>query len=1148
MRHVEYYLSYAARGAEGFWFGEAAASLGLGASVDPQDFLALAEGTRPEGGRLLERVPDNRTPGWDFSFSAPKSVSVCFALADTELRAKIIGAHHGAVRAGLEFLETHGGRARRGLGGRDGHVAAGLAVACFTHPSSRELDPQLHTHGIILNVAQGADGRYTALDSRTAYLHKRAGAAIYRAELRSRLAALGATWKEMDRRGLSEMDSFEPQTLRALSTRRAQIEGVLAPGASSRSAQVACLATRRSKVDVELEVLSARWEAQGAQLGWDSGRVQQLLDGTDRRQGLGGGEQRRITNKLLSRRGLTSQAAAFTRDDAVVAWAEALPQGGSRAELEALADTTLVHEEVVPLVVADAEGHPLTAAHHKSPGTVIRLVRAPASSNGTLVTEPRYTTKELLETEARLLRNAVDGRGSGAGVVPSDAVDAVLVTRSLLSAEQLDMVRSICSSGDLVDVVVGVPGSGKTFALEAAKVAWTAGGYRVLGAALSAAAAAQLQAGSGIESQTLASLLWRLKHGQEHLDRHCVLVIDEAGMVDTRRMDQVIEAVRSAGSKLVLTGDDRQLPAVETGGSFAGLARRLGAARLVQNARQVATWERDALAALREGRTGEAAGSYDRHGRVHVSESPAELLSQMVARWWAARAEGSDAALFAYSRDAACVLNRMARACLESSGGLYGDELFLGEYSPGDLAERRYQAGDEICCLRNRPRLGTTRDPSGQGVRNGTRGVVDSVDPASGEICLIADDGRALRLPPQYVREFTDYGYAWTLHKGQGQTVGEAARSDAGATERRIGRAFIYGADALSAEAALTAASRATDSTELFVLVDPTEQGDSPGQICEELGRAWTRSEAEAMATDELETRRHIAQLVEADPDELGRFHRELTGAIGTGPVADPVALADETHRELGAAAVALDAIHSAEGWARSALEEAGIEDRAAARAELREVHRQHRAIKEEAELIWAASEGTDDLLSRQDAARAKHGTDLRLLAAELEVIDSALATGRRRRLDGLCQAPPGHIVALLGEEPDEPFKALRWRQGLTEIEDWRHAVGLGLMPESPPQSSPRASPTSPWVDALGEEPDGFEGRRYRRVKANLEVARRDLRAKDDALATASAMGSAVSPIAADPDFIAAVLQRPGGESHGHSGSAPRGQGRGLER
>jgi hypothetical protein len=326
---------------------------------------------------------------------------------------------------------------------------------------------------------------------------------------------------------------------------------------------------------------------------------------------------------------------------------------------------------------------------------------------------------------------------------------------------------------------------------------------------------------------------------------------------------------------------------VEAGGGFGALGRELGATRLGANARQVAEWERSALDALREGRAGEAAAAYSHHGRVRRSTNPAELIGDMVERWWAARESGDDAVLYAYARDAVRVLNGLARRHVEVAGRLSGPELVVEEFAPVDLAPRAYRVGDELCCLRNRTRLGAGRDPSGKGVRNGTRGVVQAIDCRCRERShLQTSDGRSVRLPADYVKRSTDYGYAWTLHKGQGQTVGQAQRSDAGEVARRRGRAFVFGAEGLSAEAALVAASRATDSTELFVLTEPDETA-STGDGDEELGRAWSRSEQQRLALDELETAAEIARLAGTSREALGYERDTLVSLIGAGPAVD---------------------------------------------------------------------------------------------------------------------------------------------------------------------------------------------------------------------------------------------------------------------
>jgi len=131
---VEYYVSYAGRGAEGYWLGKAAASLGLVGAVDPAAFRALAKGEHPDGGRLLERVATDHTPGWDITLSAPKSVSLAWALADEPLRAALAEAHRAAVKAAFSFLEDEGGRARRGFGAATGTSLLGLPSRALSTP------------------------------------------------------------------------------------------------------------------------------------------------------------------------------------------------------------------------------------------------------------------------------------------------------------------------------------------------------------------------------------------------------------------------------------------------------------------------------------------------------------------------------------------------------------------------------------------------------------------------------------------------------------------------------------------------------------------------------------------------------------------------------------------------------------------------------------------------------------------------------------------------------------------------------------------------------------------------------------------------------------------------------------------------------
>jgi len=196
-------------------------------------------------------------------------------------------------------------------------------------------------------------------------------------------------------------------------------------------------------------------------------------------------------------------------------------------------------------------------------------VRAPASGSPTLTCALRYSTTEMLNTESRLLALGRAGLKGACGVADALRLEAVLAERGDLSSEQAAMVRSLCSFGKRGRGRHRVPGSGKTFALDAGPTSVAVIRLRVYGAALAAEAAAQLEAGSRIPSVTLDRLLYELSAPQHlshySLDPRSDRGRREASMVDTRRLVRLLEIAGRAGAKVVLTGDDRQLPSVEAG-------------------------------------------------------------------------------------------------------------------------------------------------------------------------------------------------------------------------------------------------------------------------------------------------------------------------------------------------------------------------------------------------------------------------------------------------------------------------------------------------------------------------------------------------------------------------------------------------------
>ncbi len=249
--------------------------------------------------------------------------------------------------------------------------------------------------------------------------------------------------------------------------------------------------------------------------------------------------------------------------------------------------------------------------------------------------EPRWSVPDLLELERRALTHATRNTSGSLGIAHATALQHALDAHPSLGDEQRVMVQRLVTSGAGVEVVVGKAGSGKTSALSAANAAWRASGVPVVGCALAARAAVELQDGSGIPSTTIARLLGDIEHrGARAVLGGGVLVCDEAGMVGTRTLAPLLGHAAQAGCKVVLVGDPRQLPEIHAGGLYAALTRRLPVIELTENRRQQHAWERDALDHIRAGDPARGIATLAGHGRVHHGANADEVRAALAADWW----------------------------------------------------------------------------------------------------------------------------------------------------------------------------------------------------------------------------------------------------------------------------------------------------------------------------------------------------------------------------------------------------------------------------------------------------------------------------------------------------------------------------------
>ena len=276
MAKDEYYTAEDEAEAEGEWEGRGAERLALEGPVSKADFEAALNGLDPRTGAPLAQI-NNKThaPGWDMTYSAPKSVSVMWALSSPADRAKIEAAHKNAVSAATRHLEDAHAFTRRGKGGTIREPVAGLTIARFHHHTSRDLDPQLHTHAFIFNTAPRRDGSWGTIISRDLYKAQKESGTIYRAHLANGLERDGHA---VERHGTSFRLISIPRALeRAFSKRRQAIEAAADTYGyrTAKGMELAALRTRQAKRPRARAALFQAWQAEARALGFDLARARQ---------------------------------------------------------------------------------------------------------------------------------------------------------------------------------------------------------------------------------------------------------------------------------------------------------------------------------------------------------------------------------------------------------------------------------------------------------------------------------------------------------------------------------------------------------------------------------------------------------------------------------------------------------------------------------------------------------------------------------------------------------------------------------------------------------------------------------------------------------------------------------------------------------
>ncbi|HEX4438017.1 MAG TPA: MobF family relaxase [Solirubrobacteraceae bacterium] len=773
----DYYLAPSGEPAQapGRWLtsSETLARLGIeDAAVDGPDFIALMEGRHPGDGSWLRRegAGGGRGGGIDVTFSAPKSVSVMWALGDEGQRRDMEAAHASAVERAVGYLaETVPTVRRRYGGGVVEEPARELIAAEYLHTTARGVmdgdapDPQLHSHVVITSAVRD-DGRIVAVASRPVFRSARELGAFYRSALASELSERGYA---IDAGTGNDGRYFEiagvPQgLLDAFSARSREVAGAAERfrakwGRAPERGELRRLKleNRKAKIPVTRMDLQRVWEEKAARHGFPRERRNRPTDGCSRREGL-------LEDRVEER--LTERAATFEPGELRAVLLE--QSVGELAPEQALARTgTMIAERrVLPLEGGRLTTLAVRAKEQAIERRIAQLAR-PAS---------RDVGRELREVAADQLAERIGAR---------------------LSVEQSRALEAI-TGPERVAILIGPAGTGKGVVIDAAARAEHFTGHCTYGIAVSGSTAQRLgQDSPALTGQTLTldALIARTQSGRLVIDERTTIFFDEAGMADTSRLDRLTAVVERSGAKLVLVGDGAQLPSIGAGGMFDRLTHVAPSAQLSNVRRTLDPGEQKAWADLRAGRSDRAMAHYLRQGRLHMTDTRDQAVERAVHDW-ATLTETIPMKDVALISDASNVEINRLNARAQHHRAQRGE---LGELEvevPG--VHYGIRAGDRVSMIDQHHRQGTER------IENGAQGEVIDIDEAGQVLIqfdatnqwrtLAGDDLARLRL-----------GYAQHIHRAQGATVTRTL--------------VVTGGWQTSKEPAYVEASRARQGTDWYV-------------------------------------------------------------------------------------------------------------------------------------------------------------------------------------------------------------------------------------------------------------------------------------------------------------------------------------------
>lgn len=744
------------------WQGVISKKLDLeNTKIEPQNFDNFVK-------KMTERNGGNdnkKRVGIDLTFSCPKSISLALA-KDDETKKDMIEAQQKAVKETLEEIEKNGGFTYRVTNNKvtTDKKADNLLIGKFNHFVNRNGELDLHTHCVVFNITEH-EGKEYSLNAKDILKKQTEWGLLFRQKMAKNLQAKGYKLNITDaKKGLFELAGFDREIIEKYSSRRLEIlKKMEADGTSgSREAMKANLQTRKTKKQVDLDKIynKVRQEI------FVNEKVKILKGRAKKNYFLA--EQKKIADEVISE--MERETFAFTKDQLK----KRIMSAGVLQNIDEKRAEKLISENEKLVNLGNKE-----------------------LENGTI--KQFFTTEKNIKIEDNIIAKMNQEKGTIKTALSEEKseklLDEICKNGYTPNREQVNAIHHILTNKDRIIGVQGLAGTGKTYSFTLVKKMADRENIEVKGICFTGKASEGLQADSGIESTTIHSFLNKLEKDSgvrqkttegikqdwdlskvkpEGKGKKQIWVVDEAGLVDNRMMNYLIEASIKADAKLVLTGDYQQLPPVGAGEPMKNLIDNGMATAYMEDIRRQKDIE--LLNAVRESVKGDTLNTYkilEQKQSYHEISDREKLQDEIIKKVTSIKQEDlkENLLLVQTNADRKNYNDKIQKVFIEQ-GRLTTGNTFKIENSEGRQERRKIYEGDRIVLLANdsmcfreiKGGLGYTKTK----VNNGTMGTVKRVE--NNKIVVTLDNGKTVYFNPQKYKKF-DLAYAVTNYKAQGMTV-----------------------------------------------------------------------------------------------------------------------------------------------------------------------------------------------------------------------------------------------------------------------------------------------------------------------------------------------------------------------------------------